>query len=284
MLCEMLASPLFVSELKGYMREKMQAAIVDVRSFDRGGLSGHSRLAARWLAFYESSLRDFTDTYREDLLGAFSRFQQEGQIELIVSAATHAYLPLLIRDTSISAQIAQGVATYRRHFHQDPRGIWLPECGYRPEQELPGTSGRTAGQRKGIEAFLCAHGLHYFFVDGHQVRRKQEPRRGYGREMDRELSLGERGVPRGGYAERFGGPVSRDQWNDTGAEPIGAEGRGALYTGYKTGSAASGECAFFARDIETSLQVWSAQWGYPGDPAYLEFHKKHSPGACATGG
>ena len=24
--------------------------------------------------------------------------------------------------------------------------------------------------------------------------------------------------------------------------------------------------------------MWSRQWGYPGDPSYLEFHKKHTPG------
>ena len=28
----------------------------------------------------------------------------------------------------------------------------------------------------------------------------------------------------------------------------------------------------------TALQVWSGEHGYPGDPAYLDFHKKHFPG------
>lgn len=31
--------------------------------------------------------------------------------------------------------------------------------------------------------------------------------------------------------------------------------------------------AFFARDIETSKQVWSADEGYPGDPYYREFYR-----------
>jgi 1,4-alpha-glucan branching enzyme len=31
--------------------------------------------------------------------------------------------------------------------------------------------------------------------------------------------------------------------------------------------------ALFARDPESSLQVWSAQEGYPGDPAYREFYR-----------
>lgn len=31
--------------------------------------------------------------------------------------------------------------------------------------------------------------------------------------------------------------------------------------------------AVFARDVETSQQVWSAEVGYPGDPAYREFYR-----------
>jgi 1,4-alpha-glucan branching enzyme len=36
--------------------------------------------------------------------------------------------------------------------------------------------------------------------------------------------------------------------------------------------------AGFARDPTTTLQVWSGDAGYPGDPWYLEFHKKHHDG------
>jgi 1,4-alpha-glucan branching enzyme len=31
--------------------------------------------------------------------------------------------------------------------------------------------------------------------------------------------------------------------------------------------------AAFARDRESSAQVWSAEWGYPGDPRYREFYR-----------
>jgi 1,4-alpha-glucan branching enzyme len=34
----------------------------------------------------------------------------------------------------------------------------------------------------------------------------------------------------------------------------------------------------FARDPATTLQVWSAERGYPGNPWYLEFHKRHHDG------
>src|SRR3989442_8155207 len=33
--------------------------------------------------------------------------------------------------------------------------------------------------------------------------------------------------------------------------------------------------AILARDPRSGVQVWSADYGYPGDGAYLEFHRKH---------
>ena len=41
---------------------------------------------------------------------------------------------------------------------------------------------------------------------------------------------------------------------------------------------AESDVAVFARDPRTAVQVWSAQGGYPGDFAYLDFHKKRWPG------
>ncbi len=121
-LCEMLAAPLFKSEMKAYIAEKTRAAAHDYRSFTSEGQHERAELARRWYEFYESRLKDFIDVYKEDLLGVFRRLQQEGRIEIIVSAATHAYLPLLDLDTSVFAQIAQGVETYRKHFLTRTRG------------------------------------------------------------------------------------------------------------------------------------------------------------------
>src|SRR5207245_2633471 len=36
--------------------------------------------------------------------------------------------------------------------------------------------------------------------------------------------------------------------------------------------------ACFGRDPVTAMQVWSGEHGYPGDGAYLDFHKKRFPG------
>jgi len=275
-LCEMLASPLFKSALKEYIGEKIRAAILDQRSFRDPTEADMAALAARWQSFYEARLADFTDVYGEDLPGAFRRFQDEGHIEIIVSAATHAYLPLLGLDSAVNAQIGQGAATYRKHFSREPVGMWLPECAYRPES--PPGRGRA---RRGLEAFLSAHGLKYFFVDGRLLLRQPENPFSYAFEVERALGM-----------QRPAGPVvsqgvyQADQQlsrempaadSESAQEPASTDDLLSVHAIYKTG-APGRDAAFFIRDAETSQQVWSARFGYPGDPYYLEFHKKRNPG------
>ena len=62
-----------------------------------------------------------------------------------------------------------------------------------------------------------------------------------------------------------------------GGEPVGPYGRGtrreAGPLSRRVLELESG-LRVLARDRMTSLQVWSADYGYPGDPAYREFHRK----------
>ena len=214
--------------------------------------------------------------YKEDLLASFRQFQDEGQIEIIVSAATHAYLPLLGLDSSINAQIGQGVATYRKHFSKEPAGMWLPECAYRPESPSPEGRSRPAG-RRGLEVFLAAHRLKYFFVDGRHLPVPPEDPGSYAVEVDRGLVPEGAAQGSGMYWDRVGGarvPLPADGITEG---PASAEESMRLYAIHRTGRPGS-DTAFFARDADTSQQVWSAGRGYPGDPYYLEFHKKRNPG------
>src|SRR2546425_512995 len=51
------------------------------------------------------------------------------------------------------------------------------------------------------------------------------------------------------------------------------------YEPYRVASrGGTGQAVAFFRDPRTTLQVWSRAHGYPGEYAYLEFHKKHFPG------
>ena len=61
-------------------------------------------------------------------------FEQRGRIELISSAATHGFLPLLARDESIKLQLAVGVAEHKRLFGRAPTGCWLPSARIVPAE------------------------------------------------------------------------------------------------------------------------------------------------------
>lgn len=95
----------------------------------------------------------FRDQYHGDLLEAIAQLARTGHLELLTSAATHAYLPLLRSREAIRSQIRLGVRTFEEHLGYRPKGIWLPECGYRP----------------GVDDLLAEEHLEYFFVDSHAV-------------------------------------------------------------------------------------------------------------------
>ena len=87
-------------------------------------------------------------------MAAFRKAQDLGQIDIITSAATHALLPLLANHpASIRAQILVGRDHYREYFGRDPRGIWLPECGY----------------AEAIESALQEANLRWFILETHGV-------------------------------------------------------------------------------------------------------------------
>ena len=245
-LAEMLASPRFRAGFLAYLEERRNRAEADRAEFEEAGDQGRRSGAAAWSDFYRRAKSDFVDTYGQGVLAAFTRLQNRGRIEIIVSAATHGYLPLLGRDESINAQIATGIASYRRHFGRGPRGIWLPECAYRPGYEWSRPVGPAmTWLRPGLEEVVGRHGLRYFFVDTHLVAG---------------------GAPIGTYEDRLGQRRLDAARDGTGLSPNEP---------YTVSAAGRRKVAILARDPRSSVQVWSADYGYPGDGAYLEFHRKH---------
>src|SRR5205823_1482203 len=109
-------------------------------------------------------LDQFRARFARDIIGAFRWLQDQGYVELATSAATHGYLPLIERDSSIYAQIRTGVRTYERHFGRTPRSFWLPECAYRPAFVAPDRT-----MKPGLEAFLAEQGITTFFVETHAI-------------------------------------------------------------------------------------------------------------------
>lgn len=96
----------------------------------------------------------FEEHHKGQLLPAFARAERDGQVLLLTTAATHAFLPLLRNlEEAVHAQVSVGVQEFARLLGQRPRGFWLPECGYFP----------------GLEAVLAAHELRFTFLEARGV-------------------------------------------------------------------------------------------------------------------
>lgn len=112
------------------------------------------RLACFYHDFFSETLQAYTVRYKGDLVRAFVNHHRQGRLELMTSAATHGFLPLLaVNPAAVRSQITVGVEAFRQFTGIEPAGFWLPECGYYP----------------GLEAVLKDAGARYFFTDSHAI-------------------------------------------------------------------------------------------------------------------
>lgn len=216
----------------------------------------HLRFLAEWYKIhYEHVKRAFNNRFGRDIIGAFKRLQDDGFVEIITSAATHAYLPLLSRDSSIAAQLQTGVASYERHFGRRPTSVWLPECAYRPAYY------NQNHMRPGLETFLAEQNLGLFFTETHTITGGQPV----------GMAAGDIVGPYGQVKRRYVIPSVNDI----------PRRDATTFQAYYVSDTSAGDDAFhhsgvavMGRNAATGEQVWSANLGYPGDFDYREFHKK----------
>lgn len=262
-LVEQLRDPVFVEEMNIYLQQKKDAAEADLHDFEEKGELNLARTARFWVDWYASVEKDFNGPLGQDIVGGFRQLQDEGVIEIITCGATHGYLPLLGTEEAVNAQIELAVSSYKKHFGRAPKGIWLPECAYRPGYHWvnPTEPDSEGFDRMGIEFYLQKHGLRYFIVDSHLLK-------------------GGKAV--GTYLARFEGlrklwDQSRNEEKDRSFDVDANREPYQVY--WVDGTVGDGDpVGILTRDPETSLQVWSGEYGYPGDGSYLDFHKKHFPG------
>ncbi|PYP57236.1 MAG: hypothetical protein DMD44_10580 [Gemmatimonadetes bacterium] len=243
-LANQLASPAFAREMEEFFGQRLAACDEAAASF--------GPLVEFWRERF-SRLRALFRSIDANLVSAFRRLQERGRLEIIGSAATHGYLPLLARDESIRLQLAVGQHEHRRLFGVAPQGCWLPECAYRPRGK----------RRRGIEEHLADAGFRYFFTDAH-LARAGSPLGAYG-----DIPLG---------AERF----DAERHDDPSKPGRRTKAARSPYHAYRVSQAtrgsARGSVAALVRDPRSSMQIWSRHQGYPGDESYLEFHKIRWPG------
>lgn len=252
-LAEQLDDEAFKSGFEEYCEEKIQAAILDQKNFRAKGELGMEGLAAMWQRVYTRALVQFKHQWRRNICGAWKSFQDAGCVELITCGATHGYFPLLRNDECVQAQVKLAVDSHKRRFGSQPRGMWLPECAYRPSYEWkpPVAGDDPATLRKDVTNFLYENGVEYFFVDSHMIRG---------------------GEPLGTYWQKF--PQLAEMFERSKKMFSPPEEFRSEYEHYKIGSG----CTVFSRDPQSTAKVWSGEVGYPGDPHYLEFHKQLYPG------
>ena len=160
-LCAMLLDPLLQDRYARHLDGLIELAEKEIHRTHWD--SAFQPLA--WMYHHRfSTLRETYLAYGRNVVGAFRKFQEQGKLEIITCAATHALLPLLAgHPPSIRAQILTARDHYRSCFGCDPRGIWLPECAY----------------ADGVESVLQEANIRWFIVDTHGVLHAR-PRPRYG--------------------------------------------------------------------------------------------------------
>lgn len=256
-LVEQLTDADVQAHFLAYLDEEIAGAEDDLAHFTKEGNDQLAVLAAFYRDEYGRIKSSYGERFGADLVGAFRRLQDEGYVEIVTCAATHGYLPLFARDSTIYAQLRTGVESYRRHFGRAPRAIWLPECAYRPAYIAEDGVVRPA-----LEEFLAPLGLTCFFVETHAIEGGRPVGKAAG-----EVAIGPYGLIKRDYVIPY---ETIEQANAR---------RGTTYASYYVVGSAKGltnpPVAALGRNNRTGQQVWSGDLGYPGDADYREFHKKH---------
>jgi 1,4-alpha-glucan branching enzyme len=256
-LLEQLSDADVKDHFDAYLGEKIRMAEQDIARFEEVKDQPHlTYLAHYYTDLYTHIKQSFDDRYGRDIVGAFRQLQDEGIVEVMTCGATHGYLPLLSRDSSVYAQIKMAVVSYERHFGRSPRAIWLPECAYRPAYVTD--SGEI---RPGIEHFLNELGIELFFSETHTIEGGQPV----------GVAAGDAIGPYGEIKRRYVIPI---QATIPPRQAITFKPYFVSDTAAGKGVSEHSGVMVIGRDNRTGMQVWSADWGYPGDFDYREFHKK----------
>lgn len=258
-LCEQLEHPDFKNIFIKYCDEKIESARQDEIDFTSWGYDPHHIYLTRyWQDWYAKRKNDFINRYDHSIINALKELQDKEVIEMMTCGATHGYMPLLGTEQSINLQVKAARENYIKHFGRPPRGTWLPECAYRPSYEwmsyIPVNPQHQKRLRPGVEQFLAKHNIEYFVTDEELL-----------------VSHNPLGVFHEGRKDYFVSINSEGfehkPWNFD-RNPLN------LYNISSSEKTEFGTAVAFTRHHDISMQVWSGDVGYPGEPNYLDFHKK----------
>lgn len=150
LLCYMLQDE---SLLRHYLEHVDKQIEFGVREMERTENDPGLHALARF--YYDRAVDKrilFTERYEKNVLNVFNYYQKKGRIEILTTAATHAFLPFYTGyPEAVQAQIEVALSSFRHTFGKIPHGFWLPELGWSPE----------------LDAYLRAYSFNYTIADTH---------------------------------------------------------------------------------------------------------------------
>lgn len=150
-LLEMLRDELLMNRYRRYLSNLIELSKKEIkRTLNDPAINPLARMYFDRFVHY---MDVFENKYKGNIIAGFKSFKEKGSVELVTSAATHAYLPLLIDEKWQDIQIHAGVDAYIHHIRTKPEGIWLPENAY----------------IEGLDRILNKYGIKYTFLDAHGV-------------------------------------------------------------------------------------------------------------------
>jgi 1,4-alpha-glucan branching enzyme len=156
-LCCLLSETRMQMRCLDYMSARIEFGRKEVErtSFLHEESREQAQRLAKW--YYDEAIErqiQFSERYERNILKVFHYYQKKGNLELLATAATHAFLPLYVsKRETIQAQIETAVSAFRIHFGKHPIGFYLPELGWMPE----------------IDAFIRAYNFGYTICDSHAL-------------------------------------------------------------------------------------------------------------------
>ncbi|AEJ19199.1 glycoside hydrolase family 57 protein [Gracilinema caldarium] len=149
-LSHMVQDPLLLERFLEYLDQRIVFGLSEVDRTKHD--SNLNRLARMYYDRVVEAKALFSGRYEHNILKALDFYQKKGKIELLTTAATHAFLPFYTSyPESIQAQIEVAISSHRSLFGRLPHGFWLPEAGWHPA----------------LDEYLRSYNFSYTIVDTH---------------------------------------------------------------------------------------------------------------------
>ncbi|MFW5985068.1 MAG: glycoside hydrolase family 57 protein [Halanaerobiaceae bacterium] len=160
-LAEMLNDKLLQKKYRKNLEQLLELSEKEIARTK--GQPEFNQLARMYRDLFQRTHHVFCQKYEHNLLSAFKELHRGGNLELITSAATHGYMPLMHTPEAINAQIKTGMETHKQLLGERAAGFWLPECAFMPE----------------MDSLLARNNIRYFIGATHAVLHA-DPRPRYG--------------------------------------------------------------------------------------------------------